>query len=69
MTESKKSETEIAKISRNTVARTQKTIAELENAQRKRKTPFTPHEIKDYESFITTGAKQAKKVQKLLEES
>jgi len=59
---------EIAQIASDTVARTQKVIAEQENQQRKRGTPFTSHELKDYEAFVETGIKQVKKVNQLLEE-
>jgi len=69
MTEPKpKSTAEIAQIARDTVAQSQKALADLENTQRDRGTPFTSDEIKQYEEIITTGVEQAKQVNKLLEE-
>ena len=63
-----KSKKEIAQIARDTVGQTIGALADLENTQRDRGTPFTPDEIEQYEDLITTGVEQFNQVNELLEE-
>ena len=59
-------EGEIAQFASDTVAQTQRLLAELENAQRERGTPFTLKEIAEYERLCELGVKQVRDVNHLL---